>query len=178
MFDIGLKPLSGGNTGGGILGVDWQGAEAGGDAKDISIDDGDWFVVAYGGDGGGGIRANSGEFGPCLGVLGELIGVGNDFSGGVEISGAGVVSESLPKFQNPVDGGGCEVIDGREFVDKALKVVDHRFDACLLEHDFANPDAIRRGGNAPRERAADRGEPREKIMFERWHKKHKGEGNV
>ena len=69
----------------------------------------------------------------------------------LQISGAGVIAESFPKFVDFVRAGVRGGLDGGQFAHPALPVWNHSFDLRLLEHDFGNPDRVRIAGAAPRQ---------------------------
>lgn len=69
-------------------------------SSDVGVDGWDWEVEGEGGDGPCGVMADAGQFLEVERIAGDVsLEVGENFAcGGVEVSGSGVISESLPKF--------------------------------------------------------------------------------
>src|ERR1700730_11180622 len=77
---------------------------------------------------------------------------GDDFlCGALQIACAAVIAESGPQAQHFLLLRRSERMDVREAIEKALVVGNHCRNACLLQHDFREPDAIRIFGAAPRQ---------------------------
>ena len=79
----------------------------------------------------------------------------DDLCGLLEIARAAVVAEPLPELHELVVRAGCECGDVGERLEEALEIRQHGRDARLLQHDFGNPDAVRRWLLAPRQHARD-----------------------
>ena len=108
------------------------------DSKDIGVENGNGFVEGEGRDGGGGVGADAGKGAELLEV-GRNFGVEilNDrFRGAVEISGAGVVAEAFPEFQDFFLGCGGEGCDIRQGTHPAIEVGEDGGDGRLLEHEL------------------------------------------
>ena len=90
----------------------------------------------------------------------------DDLGGLLEIARAAVVSEPLPELHELVVRAGCECGDVGERLEEALEIRQHGRDTRLLQHDFRNPDAVRRRLFAPRQHARDGRVPGEQRRFE------------
>ena len=76
-----------------------------------------------------------------------------------EIARPAVIAQTLPELQELVLLHGGQGRGGRQLVQKALVIRDHRLDAGLLEHDLRDPDPVGRGALPPGEGAAHAGIP-------------------
>ena len=56
----------------------------------------------------------------------------HDLCGAVQVAGAPVVAESLPRLQHVVDGGGAERLDRREAIEEPRVVGRDDLDSGLL----------------------------------------------
>ena len=85
--------------------------------------------------------------------------------GAAEVPGARVVPQPLPNGENLVFGRGGEGGERREAGEEALEIRDDGGDARLLEHDFAQPHAVRVARLLPPgQRAHVAGEPRQEAF--------------
>ena len=66
----------------------------------------------------------------------------NDLRAGVQIAGAGVVTQSLPGVQHIIERGGGQRTNIGETRHESVKIGTDRHDGRLLQHDFAEPDAV------------------------------------
>src|ERR1700722_6363911 len=69
----------------------------------------------------------------------------------MQVSGPAVVSKSSPASQHAFEICARQSLYGRKFRQKIFIVGNYRGDACLLQHDFGNPDSIRVFIPPPRE---------------------------
>ena len=138
------------------------------DSKDVCIENGNGFVKGEGRDGGGGVGADAGKGAELLEVEGnfsvEILDDG--FCGAVEVSGAGVVAEAFPEFQDFFLGCGGEGRHIRQGAHPAIEVGENGSDGRLLQHELGDQNPIRRGVVSPREFTALRAEPRLKRILE------------
>ena len=67
----------------------------------------------------------------------------------VQIADTAVVAQSLPEFGAEIFVCFCESFNGRKGIQEPFVVVTNCFDAGLLQHDFREPDMIRRRIRAP-----------------------------
>ena len=72
----------------------------------------------------------------------------------MQVTGARVVAETFPLFQDVVDGSDGKRVDVWEPIQPALVVRDDGFDARLLEHEFRDENAVGIGARTPRQIAA------------------------
>ncbi len=86
--------------------------------------------------------------------------------GRMQVHRAAIVPQALPDLENRLVGCLGEGLDGREPREKPLVVRDDRGNLRLLEHDLADPDAVRIGRSPPRQVAAGPAEPREQPAHE------------
>ncbi len=112
------------------------GKKAGEDADDVAVDDGVRKVEGDGGDGSGGVVADSGQ-----GAKGRVIaweGTERDdrLRGGLQIAGAGVVAESGPSGEKLWFGHLRQSIYSWVEGEKPFIIRDYRRHAGLLEHDL------------------------------------------
>src|SRR5690606_15312418 len=93
----------------------------------------------------GGVVADAGERAQRVEVVGQLaaVALADQPGGAVEVAGAGVVAEPLPRLEHVVERRVGERGERREALDPALVVRDRGLYARLLEHDLRNPDAVR-----------------------------------
>ncbi len=89
-------------------------------------------------------------------VLNELPG------GGVQRTGAPVVSQAAPGREYFRQLCSCQPLHTRKARQKARVAIPHHGHPCLLQHDFRDPDVIRITVGAPGEPAAVAVEPTEK----------------
>src|ERR1700685_3518698 len=64
---------------------------------------------------------------------------------------AAVVAEAAPGGEHDILGGGGQCFDSWETIDEDSVVVEYGRNAGLLQHDFAEPDAVRVARFAPGE---------------------------
>ena len=81
----------------------------------------------------------------CVDVARKLAGVfGGDFlRGGVQLPRTAIVAEAFPQPQHLSLVGRGERVHIRKRRDEAFEVVADRGDLRLLQHDLADPDAVR-----------------------------------
>ena len=84
----------------------------------------------------------------------------------MQVAGAAVVAEPLPQLQHVLLVGGGEVGERREGGEEPLEVRDDGGDRGLLEHDLADPDAVRVAVGPPGQVAAVAVEPGEQGFAE------------
>ena len=137
-------------------------------AFDIAVDHGDGLREGNAGDGGGSVASDAGESLKSCGGLRELAAeVLDEFSGALmHHAGAAIVAEATPSGEHGVFGGGREGVDVGEKFEENPVMVEHGGDAGLLQHDFAEPDAIGIVGVAPGKIAAMLVVPAEKGATE------------
>ncbi|MEY2599668.1 MAG: hypothetical protein RLZZ142_1927, partial [Verrucomicrobiota bacterium] len=149
---------------GGIDGVG-EVREAGEDAGDVGVDGGGGKVECEGGDGSGGVGADSREGGEVFGVLGEaaLEAFEDGLGGAVEVARAGVVAQALPEGEDVLLGGACEGFEGGKALHPAGEEGQDGGDLGLLEHELAHEDGVGGGVCAPGELASVGEEPRAEL---------------
>ena len=74
----------------------------------------------------------------------------HDLSCRVQLTSSSVVTQSLPEFQHFGLFGRRQLFNRRKPLHEAVVVIDDRCNLSLLQHDFANPDSIRRSIFPPR----------------------------
>ena len=77
----------------------------------------------------------------------------------VQVTGARVISEALPEFENIGFGGRRECGDIGKTAHPSLKIRDHGGDGGLLQHELGDQYGVGRGGSAPWEVASVGAEP-------------------
>ena len=77
----------------------------------------------------------------------------------LQIPGAGVIAQTFPQFVDFVRACICGGFNRRQFSHPAFPIRHDRFDLCLLEHDFGNPDCVRIARAPPRQVAGVFGKP-------------------
>ena len=130
------------------------------DPLDIAVNGGGAMVEGDRGNRRGGIVADPGE-GPQLGqVLRQLpaMALGDGTSTGMQVAGAGVITEPLPQIQHLVERGRGKRANIGKTRHESVKIGTDGGDGGLLQHDLAEPDPIRVGAptgrRAPGEIAA------------------------
>lgn len=120
-------------------------------------------------DGAGGVRTDAGQLAHERGLAWELAAVTLDqrLCRRVKVSRATVVPEPAPRPENVVLARGRERASVRKTRDEAPPVLDHRLDARLLEHRFADPDRVRIARATPRQVAMRDGVPRDELAPQR-----------
>ncbi len=138
-----------------------NGAEAGEDAGDVAVEDGQWHVIGDAQHCGGGVTADAGEREGGFERAGEFSAVTRcDFARcAMQISRAAVISEAGPEFQNFFEPCAAQRGNRRKFFEETMVIRKHGGDARLLQHNFRHPDAIGIAAGAPGKVAAVRGEP-------------------
>ena len=112
-------------------------------------------------DGGGGVIADAGQRADAVVVARETAGRHDPLRGEAQIARARVVAEAAPQREHVVFGGGGQGCDRGEAFEEALVVRDDRLGARLLQHDLADPDAVRIARVAPGKIAMAAGVPGE-----------------
>lgn len=67
----------------------------------------------------------------------------------MSVSGAAVISETFPMFQNITQIGARQGGDGGKTDHPSVPIGQDGFDLSLLQHDLGDPDGIRVAGPAP-----------------------------
>src|SRR5262249_10573638 len=93
---------------------------------------------------------------------------GNDLFGGrMKLPRAAVVAQAFPETQHFGFFGGSKFVDGRKRGHEPLEVIAHRGDLRLLQHDLADPYAVRVARFTPRQIAGMIGVPRKQPAAKR-----------
>ncbi len=123
---------------------------------DIAIDNGHGLAKGNAGDGSCGVASDAGESLEGCGCLREAASVfSNQFSGALmQPVGAAVVAETAPSGEHGVFRSNGEGSDIREALKERTVVVNDGGHPRLLQHDFAEPDAIGVASLAPGKIAA------------------------
>ena len=102
------------------------------------------LVIGDGGNGAGRIGANTGQLTQAFRGIGKYAAqpMGHHFRGGVQIAGAGVIAKSRPGSEDIIFLGPRQRLHIRPAFQKLAVVGCHRLHRSLLQHDFAEPDAI------------------------------------
>ena len=106
------------------------------------------------GNGRGGVGSRAGEAEDSLVAVRDALRV-NQFRRAVQVPRPAVITEAAPGGQYIGFGGVRQGLNAGEPLEEAMEIRNYRLHACLLEHDFGNPDAIEVGGLAPGEIAAN-----------------------
>ena len=128
-----------------------DGEHAGKHAGDISIDERGALAERDAGDGAGGVATDAGQgaqLGGCAGQFAAVL-ADEELRGAMQVAGARIVAETFPQFQDAIVRCAGKRLDGGESAEPTGVVGADGVDACLLEHDFADPDAVRVAGGAP-----------------------------
>ena len=109
-------------------------------------------------DGAGGVRPDPGQRGQVVGpaVRGDVL------RGSMQVDGATVVAEPLPRDDHVGDRGGGERLGGGPALEPRRPARDHALDLRLLQHHLADEDRVRVTRLAPREWALVLAVPRQK----------------
>src|SRR5208337_3460720 len=123
---------------------------------DIAIDHGYGLGERDAGDGGGGVASNAGQGEQGFGILREpaIVLFGNLLRGLTQHAGAPIVAQTAPGGQHSLFRSGGERLDIRKTFEENPVVVKHGGHARLLQHDFAEPDAVGITSYAPGKVAA------------------------
>ncbi len=127
---------------------------------DVAVDRGRLAAERDRRDRGGGIGADAGQGEEPVLVVGKDAGhlPAHVTRAGMHVARPGVIAEPLPGMQHPVEIGGGKLVYGGPAFDEAAEVGTDRRHRGLLQHDLAEPDAIRIGPfarrRAPRQVAA------------------------
>ncbi len=124
-------------------------AEAGENTHNVAIHDGGGIVLCDGGNGGGGVGADTGESYPFVGVFGRLRELNKYLREFLEVACAAVVAEAFPLFEDVFGGGVGEALKIGKVVHPVFKVGKHGFNLGLLEHELGNNGAVEAGLGAP-----------------------------
>ncbi len=87
---------------------------------------------------------------------------------GVKIASAAVITEPGPEAQHVGLRCASQGTDIWKFFEKAFVVGKNGGDACLLQHDFGDPDAVGIAARAPRQVAFVAAIPGEEAALEFW----------
>jgi len=83
-------------------------------------------------------------------ALGLANPLNDDLLGGlVQVPGARIITQSLPQFQDRIEPGPGQSLDGWETLEKPVIVRLNGIDLRLLEHDFRDPYGVRIFGPSP-----------------------------
>src|SRR5206468_3038633 len=85
-------------------------------------------------------------------------------SGFLQIASAAVIAEAGPEAQHFFLRRTGEGVNIRETLEKSLVVWNHGRNACLLQHDFREPDAIRIFRAPPRQVTLESAEPPKQLF--------------
>ena len=131
------------------------------DAGDVRVDGGGGEIESETRDGSGGVASDAGQARDGGGIGREHAAVFGDdlLRGGVKISGARVVAETLPHPEHVGLGRGGERWEIGEAREPAFVKWEDGRDLRLLEHDFGNHDGVRIARPPPREIAPVLREP-------------------
>ncbi len=105
---------------------------------------GHWFVKRDTGDGSGGVASNAGQSLQGLGALWKpAVMLFYELSRALmQHARPPVIAQAAPGRQHGVLGGCRERLHIRKTPEENPVVVKHGSHACLLQHDFAEPDAV------------------------------------
>ena len=111
---------------------------------DVAIEDRFGLVVGDTEDRANGIFTNAGQREQRFAVSRDRTTeqCDNLLRGFVEVARPGIVTQPFPRFEHGLLIGRGEGGKGGEGGHPALVIVDHKFDACLLQHDLADPDRV------------------------------------
>lgn len=84
----------------------------------------------------------------------------------MEVTGAAVVTEALPLFEDFFSGGVGKALKVGEVVHPVLKVGEHRLYLSLLKHELGNNGAVKAGLGTPGEGALGITIPLEEVVAE------------
>ena len=130
--------------------------EAGKQASDVGFHDGDGFIERESGESVCGIAANTRKI---LDIDQSARKAAAMFfhhgdSRGAEITGAGVIAETLPGVQNVMFGSNCQSGEIGEALQPLFIIRDDGSDLRLLKHELRDEDGVRVVGVAPGKIAA------------------------
>ena len=113
-------------------------------------------------------------------IVGEIAAVFSDnFLGcGVQLPSAAIVAKSFPQPQNFGLIGGRQRVDIGKRASEAIEVIAYRRHLRLLQHDLAEPHAIRIARPAPGQIALMRGVPSQKPATQRLSLRRSEEGRL
>ena len=128
--------------------------EAGDDALDVTVDHRRRAIEGDGRDRRRRIGADAGEREEPLFGFGEAAAelAGDGLGAGLEIAGAGIVTEPGPGLHDVLFVGGGEIGDTRPAGGERLEIGLHGGDGRLLQHDLGEPDPIGIGRHTGRAR--------------------------
>jgi hypothetical protein len=122
-----------------------QRQEAGKDADDVAVEDGERVAERERGDGGDRVWPEPGQGGQGGGIGREFAAMVADeeFCRFMDLAGAGVVAEAFPKLEDVLQRGGGEGGGIGKPGHKPPEIGHDGVHPGLLEHDFRNPDGVR-----------------------------------
>ena len=114
-------------------------------AQNVAVHGGSGRFKADGGDGPGGIVADTGQGADGGKLPRELAAVllHDALRRLLQVAHTGIVAEALPELQQHVLGRACQRSDIRQTLEKAEIIAADGFNARLLQHDLREPDVIR-----------------------------------
>ncbi len=138
---------------GGQAGVAADAVEACHHPFDVAVEDGEGLVPRLAEDGACGAAADAGQ-GQQRIEIARQVAVMQFHAlarGGMQVAGAGVVTQTCPVRHQCVVVGGSQVGQGGEGLDEAQEVRNHRRHLGLLQHDLRQPYPVRRTRMLPRQ---------------------------
>ncbi|CAN5415737.1 hypothetical protein BH11MYX1_BH11MYX1_23840 [soil metagenome] len=126
--------------------------------RDVAVDERRPFRVRDRGDRARGVRTDAGDAAQLAGRSRQLASEPRRDRLGtlLQVARARVVAEPRPRGEHVVERSRRERAHGRKLRHPPLPVRDHGLDACLLQHDLADPDRVWIARPAPRQVSLDR----------------------
>ena len=120
---------------------------------DVAIDHCQRFIESDAADRCGGVLADSRQLADLLRIArkGAVVEFDDLLCRGMEVSSAGVVSETCPHLEHFIERGLGQCCWIGELLDEAIPVGNHRRHPGLLQHHLGEPDGIRISHAAPRQ---------------------------
>ena len=120
-------------------------------AVDIPVDGGHLLMVGKGANGCGGVVTHAFEGSHSFVGHRKSAGQSNFASGGMQITCSRIVTQAFPELQHLVFGRCGQGLHVGEAREESLIVIQTLSDACLLQDDLADPNAVRVADVAPRQ---------------------------
>ena len=141
---------------------------AGEQARDVCIDDRHGLIKSESCDGVCGVTADAGKIANrgWTDRQSATMSISHNFRGGVQMSSACIIAESLPGVQDVIFRGSGQGAEIGEPTEPVIIIWDHGSDLCLLEHELGHEDAVRIAGVAPGKIAAMATMPAKKRLAE------------
>ena len=115
-------------------------------AEDVSVHSGSGDPIGNGADGAGGVTADPFQGEELSVIRGQFPVISfHDLPGGsLQVAYPVVIAETLPELQQAVFRAVGKILYGGKSSHKTLKIGLYGFYPGLLQHDFGNPDTVRR----------------------------------